>query len=347
MKHPEFYMKRCLELAALGAGYVAPNPMVGCVIVKNGQIISEGYHQKYGEAHAEVNAIQKLPDDFDFSDCTLYVNLEPCSHHGKTPPCSDLIIRKKFKKVVIGNVDSNPLVGGKGIEKLKQTGIAVESGILETEGRELNKRFFTLHEKKRPYIILKWAQTVNGFISRWPLSDIKEDNWITCSESIQAVHQWRAQEQTIMIGTNTAENDNPELTVRLVKGKNPTRIVIDKHLRLSSNLNVFNDAAPTIVITEKKCENKKNVHYLTIPHNNFNTKAIFEALGDLTISSVFVEGGAKLLNSIIKNDSWDEIRIFVNPNLNFKNGIKAPLIDLPLSFIKSGTDQLYIIKNKK
>lgn len=346
MNHSEFYMNRCLELAATGTGNVAPNPLVGCVIVKDERIISEGCHQKYGEAHAEVNAINKLPDDFDFSDCTLYVNLEPCSHHGKTPPCSDLIIRKNFKKVVIGNVDSNPLVGGKGIDKLRKARIEVESGILEKEGRELNKRFFTLHEKKRPYIILKWAQTANGLISRWPLSDIKEDNWISCNESKTLVHKWRSEEQSIMIGTNTAENDNPELTVRFYQGKNPIRIVIDKQLRLSQDLNIFNDVAPTIVITEVTSANKNNIQYCTLPKNEFDAIHIFKLLGSLNISSVLVEGGAKLLNSLIESDLWDEMRVFVNNDLQFKNGIKAPAVKLPDEYVKSGTDQLYILKNR-
>lgn len=346
MQNHEKYMKRCHELALNGLGFVAPNPMVGCVIVKEEQIIAEGWHKKYGEAHAEVNAVISLPTDFDFSTCVIYVNLEPCSHHGKTPPCSDLIIEKKFRKVVIGNLDTNPLVAGKGIEKLRKEGIEVISGVLEKEGRELNKRFFTFHEKKRPYIILKWAQTANGFISRWPLSDIKEDNWITCHQSKLLVHEWRSNEQAIMIGTNTAINDNPELTVRHVKGNNPIRIVIDRQLKLDSGLNLFNTEAKTIVISEKEKENHNNISYLTLDKAHFTVIDIFESLAKQNISSVFVEGGAMLLDSIIKSGLWDEARVFVNPNLEFKNGIAAPELDLNKGIkSQSGTDFLFSVTN--
>lgn len=346
MQNHDKYIKRCHELALNGLGLVAPNPMVGCVIVKGGEIISEGWHKKYGEAHAEVNAIKNLPDHFDYSDCELYVNLEPCSHHGKTPPCSDLIIDKKIKRVVIGNLDTNPLVAGKGIEKLKKAGIEVVSGVLEKEGRDLNKRFFTFHEKKRPYIILKWAQTANRFISRWPLSDIKEDNWITCQNSKLLVHEWRSHEQAIMIGTNTAINDNPELTVRHVKGNNPIRIVIDRQLKLDSRLNVFNSDAKTIVVSEREKENHNNISYLTLDKGHFTVKDIFESIAKQNISSVFVEGGALLLDSIIKSGLWDEARVFVNPNLEFKNGIAAPEFDLSKGVkSNSGTDLLYYFTN--
>lgn len=338
-------MQRCFDLALMGLGHVAPNPMVGCVIVNDNKIIAEGYHQKYGEAHAEVNAINQLPDNFDFSECTLYVNLEPCAHYGKTPPCSDLIIKKGFKKVVISNIDSNPLVGGNGIKKLRSAGIIVEQGVLEKAGRELNKRFFTLQEKKRPYIILKWAQTYNGLISRWPLSDIKEDNWITCNESKKLVHQWRSEEQAIMIGTNTAINDNPELTVRLITGKNPIRVVIDRNLRLPVSLNIFNNEAPTLIINSKKELVNNNISYLKLSENNFSIDTIFLELGRQNISSIIVEGGAQILNSIIKSGIWDEARVFVNPNLEFKNGIKAPEFHLQKAQKKSGTDELYLISN--
>ncbi len=223
-------MQRCLELAAKGLGNVAPNPMVGCVIVCDGEIVAEGYHEQYGCGHAEPNAIKQVSDAI-LKKSTLYVTLEPCSHHGKTPPCADLIISKGIKKVVIGNLDSNPLVSGRGIQKLKEAGIEVEHGILDKECRALNKRFFTFHEKKRPYIILKWAQTQDGFISHNPLPENKEDNWITGKESKALVHQWRGEEQAILIGYNTALVDNPLFTMhRLVKGKNPIRLIIDKTL---------------------------------------------------------------------------------------------------------------------
>lgn len=340
------YMQQTLRLAEKGWPLVAPNPMVGCIIVKGDKIIAEGYHQKFGEAHAEVNAINSLDPGFDFSDCTLYVNLEPCSHQGKNPPCSDLIIDKKFKKVVICNVDTNPLVGGKGIEKLKKAGIDVETGILEKEGRELNKRFFTFHEKKRPYIILKWAQTNDGFISKQPIPQNKIENWITGEDNKKLVHEWRAKEQAIMVGTTTALNDNPELTVRLAKGKNPIRIVLDKDLKLKSDLHIFNDAAETLVFTEIEKTSTGNITYIKIDFSKNTLFQLLDKLFELNISSLIVEGGTTLLQSFINDNLWDEARVFINPNKNFENGIKAPEFDLSkASKEKSGTDYLYKIKN--
>ena len=350
MNSNENHINLCLELALKGLGKVAPNPMVGCVITKftDGKevIIAQGFHKRFGEAHAEVNAINSLASDYDFSDCTLYVNLEPCSHQGKTPPCSDLIITKKFKKVVIGNFDTNPVVAGRGIEKLRKAGIQVETGVLEKEGRELNKRFFTFHEKKRPYIILKWAQTNNGFISKIPIPENKNENWITCEESKKTVHEWRSQEQAIMIGTKTAINDNPELTVRLVEGKNPIRVVIDKDLKLEQNLKIFNSASETIVFTGLRKGPQNNIRYFNIDFSKDILKQISDILYSLNISSLIVEGGTTLLQSFINENLWDEVRIFVNPDKNFENGVKAPGFDLNNSYPKkSGTDDLFIIKN--
>lgn len=340
------YMQRALELAAQGWPEVAPNPMVGCVIVKDDKIIAEGYHKHYGEAHAEVNAIQSLEKDFDFSDCTLYVNLEPCSHYGKTPPCSDLIIAKKIKTVVICNTDSNPLVGGKGIEKLRKNGIEVISGVLEKEGRSLNKRFFTFHEKKRPYIILKWAQTKDGLISKLPVPDDRKKNWITCDESVRLVHQWRAEEQAIMVGTNTVLLDNPELTARFGNGKNPIRIAIDKELKLDTNSNVFNQSSETFVFTEKEKASVQNIYYHTIDFNKNVLEQILNQLYKSNISSMIVEGGRALLQSFIDENLWDEARVFINPNITFENGVPGPNLRLGLSSPeKSGTDILYKIKN--
>ena len=338
------HIKRCLELALKGLRQVAPNPMVGCVITKNDAIIAEGFHKHYGEAHAEVNAIDSLDPGFDFSNCILYVNLEPCSHHGKTPPCSDLIIAKKFKRVVICNSDTNPLVAGKGIEKLKKAGIEVISGILEKEGRDLNKRFFTFHEKKRPYIILKWAQTNDGFIGKTGAD--KNDNWITCEENKKLVHEWRAQEQAIMVGTNTILNDNPELTVRLVKGKNPVRIILDKDLKLSPGLNVFNNAAETYVFTEKDYPVSGDTTYFRIDFSENILPQVLNKLAGSNISSILIEGGTALLLSFINENLWDEARVFINPDKNFGSGIKAPAFDLSKALQeKSGTDHLYTIKN--
>lgn len=337
-------MKLALQLAEKGRGNVAPNPMVGCVIVREDKIIAEGFHMKYGGPHAEVNAINSLPSDFDFTDCTLYVNLEPCSHHGKTPPCSDLIISKKFKRVVIGNLDTNPLVAGKGIQKLKDAGIDVSSGVINTEARELNKRFFWFHEKKQPYIILKWAETKDGFISREPLPQNKEDKWITCADSKKIVHQWRAEEQAIMVGTNTVIADDPALTTRLVEGDNPVRIIIDRELKLSSSYKVFSGEGKVIVITEKDKLNNANITYCKINFEKDFAVSVLNKLFELSIQSVIIEGGSKLLNSFIEAGIWNEARIFVGAK-EFKNGIKAPVFNKSnAEELAIGDDKLYIIK---
>ncbi len=338
-------MQRCLTIAAQGLGQVAPNPMVGCVVVYKDKIISEGYHQVYGGLHAEPNALKGV-DKTLLKECTLYVNLEPCSHHGKTPPCADLIISKGIKKVFVGNLDTNPLVAGKGIKKLQDAGIAVEYAILNDACRELNKRFFTFHEKKRPYIILKWAQTNDGFISHYPLPIHKEDNWITGEESKQLVHQWRTQEQAILVGYNTALLDNPLLTARLVNGKNPLRVVIDKELALPKHLAVFNEDAETLVFNNKESIQKNNVHYVKIDFTHLLTE-MMSYLFTKNIASIIIEGGTKTLSQFMEQNLWDEARVFVNPHKNFVNGLKSPVIDLSQAskqFV--GTDELYILKNK-
>lgn len=338
-------MQRCLTIASQGLGQVAPNPMVGCVVVYQDKIISEGYHQVYGGMHAEPNALKGV-DETLLKKCTLYVNLEPCSHHGKTPPCADLIISKGIKKVFVGNLDTNPLVAGKGIKKLQDAGIAVEYGILNEACRELNKRFFTFHEKKRPYIILKWAQSNDGFISQDPLSVLKEDNWITGAESKQLVHQWRTQEQAILVGYNTALLDNPVLTARLANGKNPLRIVIDKELALPKHLAIFNEDAETLVFNSKESTQKNNVHYVKINFNHLLTE-MMSYLFTKNISSVIIEGGTKTLSQFIEQNLWDEARVFVNPQKNFVKGLKAPVISLSQASKQLvGTDELYIFKNK-
>lgn len=338
-------MTRCLELAAKGLGQVAPNPMVGCVIVYDDKIIAEGYHQQYGSAHAEPNAIKQVSDEL-LKKCTLYVSLEPCSHHGKTPPCADLIISKGIKKVVVGNLDSNPLVAGKGIQKLKDAGIEVEFGILDKECRELNKRFFTFHEKKRPYVILKWAQTQDEFISHWPLPENKEDNWITGKESKTLVHQWRAEESAILIGYNTLVNDNPYLTTRLVNGNNPIRLVLARHLNFPIDLNVLNTDAKTIVFNEVKDEVKGNIEFVKIDWNNNKAQQVLDYCFQNNISSIIVEGGTNTIYNFMNNDTWDEARVFVNPNKKFEHGISAPDISLINTLpVKVGNDLFYTILN--
>ena len=244
-------MQKCLELAQKGRANTAPNPMVGCVIVHDGKIIGEGFHEQFGQAHAEVNAVDSVQDKSLLRSSTLYVNLEPCAHFGKTPPCSNLIIEYNIPKVVIGCVDTFSEVSGKGIKKMKAQGIEVISGVLNKESRELNKRFFTFHEEKRPYIILKWADSADGFIAP---ENQTEAFWMTSAESKKIVHQWRAEEMGILVGTETAIKDNPSLSVREVTGKNPIRFVLDKNLRLSPNLSIFDEQASTFVLTEKSIE---------------------------------------------------------------------------------------------
>jgi diaminohydroxyphosphoribosylaminopyrimidine deaminase/5-amino-6-(5-phosphoribosylamino)uracil reductase len=318
------YMRHCLLLAKKGLGSVAPNPLVGCVIVHNGIIIGEGYHQIYGQAHAEVNAINSVADKSLLSESTLYVNLEPCSHYGKTPPCSDLIIAHKIKRVVIGCLDTNPLVAGKGIQKLHSAGIEVFTDVLKDACLDLNKRFFTFHEKKRPYIILKWAQTKDGFISKFP-PFTKEENWITNNESTKLVHAWRSQEQAILIGTNTALLDNPALTVRLTEGRNPTRILIDKDLKVSLTNRIFSKDAETIVFTEGKQGNINNINYHQIDFTKDIIPQILNTLHEKKIISLIVEGGTHTLQCFIDKQLWDEARVFTG-NKSFQLGIKAPII---------------------
>ena len=320
-------MRRCLELAKLGFGKVAPNPMVGCIIVHNDRVIGEGYHEKYGSAHAEVNAIRSVQQKELLKQSSLYVNLEPCSHFGKTPPCVNLILEQGIREVIIGTIDPNPLVSGKGIQHLKEAGINVIPSILEQECRQINKRFFTFHEKKRPYIILKWAETKDGFISRYPIPNSREENRITGNEANILNHQWRSQESAIMVGTNTVINDNPELTTRHVAGKNPTRILIDKKGSLRSELNVFKNNSTVIVFSEQQSRIQENIEYI---HFNFKTdilEFILQSLYNRNIQSVIIEGGSTLLNSFLEKNLWDEIRI-LKGNIEFKTGVEAPSLNL-------------------
>jgi len=337
------YMQRCIDLARLGEGNVAPNPMVGAVIVLNDCIIGEGYHQKYGEAHAEVNAVNSVVDKSVLKDATIYVSLEPCAHFGKTPPCSDLLVQYQFKRVVIGCQDSFSEVSGKGIQKLKDAGIEVRVGVLEEKCRELNKRFFTFHEMKRPYIILKWAQTQDGFI------DIKRDdstvgiNWISSPETKVLVHKWRSEEQSILVGKNTVLNDNPTLTVREVTGNNPIRIILDSHLEIKKEANVLNEDAPTIVFNKLKDEVIGTVCYLKLA--DLEVQTVVNALYDLSIQSIFIEGGAKILQSFIDSKVWDEARVILGTN-SFNEGVKAPFISiLPTTSFDFSSDKVFIYTN--
>ena len=341
MQTQEFFIQKCLELASKGKGNVSPNPMVGCVIVYNNEIIGEGYHEKYGFSHAEVNAIASVRDKCLLKKSTLYVNLEPCAHFGKTPPCSSHIIEHKIPKVIIGCLDTFPKVSGKGIEKLQNAGLEVVLGVLEKESRELNTRFFTFQEKKRPYIILKWAESKDGFIAPHNQS---EPFWMTSSESKKLVHKLRAEEDAILVGRITAEKDNPSLTVREVKGNHPIRIVIDKDLKLSKELKIFNNEARTIVFNEVKTDSKSNINYITI---NFNQliKNILTELYKQNIQSVIIEGGAITLQSFIDVNMWDEARIFTTKE-NLIHGLRAPkIIGNTREESEIGVDHLKILYN--
>jgi diaminohydroxyphosphoribosylaminopyrimidine deaminase/5-amino-6-(5-phosphoribosylamino)uracil reductase len=317
-------MFRCLELAALGNSNVAPNPMVGSVLVYNNTIIGEGYHQQYGQVHAEVNCINsvKETDKHLIPQSTLYVSLEPCSHFGKTPPCSDLIIASGIKKVVVGCRDSYVEVNGKGIEKLLQNGIDVTVGVLEADCKNLNKRFFTFHEKKRPYIILKWAETANGKMA----TNSNERLLISNDFSNRLVHKWRHEEAAILVGTNTALLDNPSLTNRLWHGKSPIRLVVDKHLQLPTSLHLFNQQQPTIVFNFIKQEVQHNLSFFLLNTQQTLLEQIVQAAFQLHSQSILVEGGGKLLQSFIDSGLWDEARVIVNENLILDEGLSAPIL---------------------
>jgi len=356
-------MLRCIQLAKNGLGTTYPNPLVGCVIVHKNEIIGEGWHYQSGLPHAEVNAINSIKNQSFLAEATIYVSLEPCSHFGKTPPCANLIIEKGIKNVVIGSVDPNPKVAGNGIKLLKENGCNVIEGVSEKECNQLNKRFFTFHKLKRPFIILKWAETQDGFIA--PNKEVRNDAapvWITNKISRQLVHKWRAEQQAILVGTNTVIEDNPSLTTRDWKGNSPTRIVIDRNLRIPENASVFDGSAKTIVITDEELVIsalrqaqrttplndqliKKNIHFETINFSKTIAQQICDILYRYKIQSVITEGGAKTLQTFIDADLWDEARIFTGNNA-FKEGINAPILKGNLiSDEKINQDTLKIYSN--
>jgi diaminohydroxyphosphoribosylaminopyrimidine deaminase / 5-amino-6-(5-phosphoribosylamino)uracil reductase len=327
------FMQRGFQLAKLGAGAVSPNPMVGCVIVHDGKIIGEGWHQKYGEAHAEVNAVNSVSDKSMLSESEVYVTLEPCSHFGKTPPCANLLIKHRVKKVYVCNLDPNPLVAGKGIEKLRQAGIEVEIGLLENEGRELNKRFFTFIKKKRPYITLKWAESADGFIAKKNYEAIQISNLL----SRRFVHKMRSQEDAILVGTNTAKYDNPKLDTRFWTGKNAIRVVIDKQLLLPKNLNLFDNSQATICFNLLENKQIDNVTYIKIDNNLPLEEFMIEELYSRKIQSVIIEGGTILLQSFIDLKLYDEAIILKSKTI-LGEGIKAPRIDVGAVYIEKLDD---------
>lgn len=335
------YMLRCLELAKLAAGNVAPNPMVGAVLVYNEKIIGEGYHKKYGETHAEVNCLNsvKKEDEILINKSALYVSLEPCAHFGKTPPCTDLIINNKIPKVVIGCKDIFEEVDGKGIKKLQDAGVEVITEVLEKECNDLNKRFFTFHQKQRPYIILKWAESADGKITSTPTPPSSpiyllrgEDRTFISNEfTNRLVHKWRSEEAAILIGTNTALKDDPALTTRLWKGRNAVRLVIDMNLRLPLHLKIFNKEVKTIIFNSIKHEEDGNLIFYKIELDK-PLKQILKTLHEIQIQSVLVEGGTKLIQSFINEGLWDEARVIRNEKLIISKGLDAP--DLKNNFLQ-------------
>lgn len=345
MKIHEKYIKRCIELAKNGLGTTYPNPLVGSVIVCDGKIIGEGWHRKAGGPHAEVNAVNSVKDKSLLSKSTIYVSLEPCSHFGKTPPCCDLIIANKIPNVVIGTVDPFAKVSGNGIKKLMEAGRNVTVGILEAECNELNKRFFTFHQKKRPFVILKWAESQDGFLSP-TYKEEKKPVWITNAFSRQLVHKWRTQEQAILVGTQTVLDDNPKLDARDWKGNNPTRIVLDRTGKISEDYFVKDNKIKTIVITEQ--ENLENSSHISFENAIFDSNLPFSVLEILyknNIQSVIIEGGKKTLQTFIDANLWDEARIFKGKN-SFANGTKSP--DFKGNLVSKEAilnDELLIFKN--
>lgn len=315
-------MWRCLQLAEQGRGFVAPNPVVGAVLVYENRIIGEGFHAKFGEAHAEVNCLRsvKAADEIFISKATLYVSLEPCVHVGKTPPCTDLIIAQKIPRVVIGCRDPFKEVDGKGIEKLKAAGIEVIVNVLEKECRTINRRFFVYYRQHRPYVILKWAQSANAKIAKLDFSRVKISNAFTD----RLVHKWRSEEASILVGTNTAQFDDPGLTNRHWHGPSPVRLVLDMDLTLPAGLQLFNHQASTIVFNRKRHDVEGTILYCQLTDDHQVVKQMLNSLVHFNIQSVIVEGGARLLQSFIDTDYWDEARIITNASLCIENGLQAP-----------------------
>ena len=343
----EGYMKRCLELAVLGAGKTSPNPMVGAVIVRDDEIIGEGYTSPYGGPHAEVNAVRSVIDKYGeerarelFEQSTIYVSLEPCAHFGKTPPCADMIVDMGFKKAVIACLDPFAKVNGMGLQKLQDAGIETEVGVLEEDAKWLNRRFFTKLKEFRPYVILKWAETSDGYFA-----PLEGQRWISNNASKQLVHKWRSEEDAILVGKRTAQLDNPSLTVREWVGRNPKRILIDKSLELPENLAIFNDDAETIIFNAKKTDWKGNRKYIEL--ENFDLylpQQILYQLYLMDIQSIIVEGGKKTLDLFIAAGLWDEARIFIGAD-SWGEGIKAPEIEGELvGGTMVGNDRLMIIR---
>ena len=325
------FMRRCLELASKAEGLTYPNPMVGSVLVCSGKILGEGYHLKSGESHAEVNAINSVSDKAKLKLSTLYVNLEPCSHFGKTPPCADFIISNAIPRVVIGTVDSSEKVSGKGVTRLRTAGCEVKTGVVEEECRRLNRRFFTFHEKKRPYITLKWAQSADGYLDILRYEDHKkEPTWITGKPERVLVHKWRASEQTILVGAGTVRADNPRLNVREWNGPNPLKLILSSSGYINKGSDTIETNGKVVVFTHNINANFPNAIKVELKENEFSSLQVTQYLYNSGIQSLLIEGGAAVLNHFISTGLWDEARIFTGKNY-FKRGIKAPIINGTLS----------------
>ena len=329
MEQHELYMSRCLQLAQQAEGHTAPNPMVGAVIMCDGVIIGEGYHHRCGEPHAEVNAIRSVNDQNLLMKSTLYVNLEPCSHYGKTPPCAQLIIDKKIPRVVVGMGDPNPKVNGRGIQMLREAGVEVVENVLNQQCQILNKRFVTLYTKKRPFVILKWAQTQDGFIDAWrttsEIPPLRISNEVTKTLN----HQIRSIESAILVGTNTALLDNPHLTARKLNTRNPVRMVVDKSLRVPSDYRIYDQTTPTVIFTDKMVENKTNITFVKLDFSKAIVPQIVDYLYQVNLSSLIVEGGTQLLQAFIDANLWDEVYIETSPEI-IGSGVKAPNITMQI-----------------
>lgn len=334
-------MQRALQLAALGREWVSPNPMVGCVIVHNDLIIGEGFHQKYGDAHAEVNAFNTVINKDLLSESTVYVTLEPCSHFGKTPPCADLLIRHKVKKVVICNTDPFPQVSGTGIKKLQAAGIEVITGVLDKAGEELNKRFFKAHQTGLPYVVIKWAETSDGFVAQ------KDGNSLAISNATTniTVHRWRAEEAGILVGTNTVLTDNPQLNARnWPEANNPLRIVIDKNLRIKGDFNIFDRKQKTLIYNLHKNQIDENLEFIQLNSDANFLKNMLSDLKRRGINSVLVEGGPQLIQSFFEEQYYDEIRV-IKSDIVLKEGINAPKVPSGIPLVKKYSilnDQIFI-----
>jgi len=319
------YMARCLQLAEIAGGHVAPNPMVGAVLVCDNNIIGEGYHRHFGEDHAEPNAIRSVKDPELLKRATMYVSLEPCSYYGKTPPCADLIVQSGIPRVVIGTLDPNPKVSGRGVEILRKAGVDVTVGVLEDECRELNKRFFIFQEQKRPYVLLKWAQTQDGFIDRKRTDASEPPLIISNNITRQLTHKMRSENQAILVGANTVLLDNPSLSVRNWSGKSPVRIAIDRQGRIPDDFNLMDGSIPTLIFTEKEQVSKPHVEFVKINFDADCLKTILHKIYGHNIHSVLIEGGASILNSFIEAGLWDEANIEVSPQ-RITDGVAAPVL---------------------